>query len=270
MEEAQDGDIRVGAGVRGDARFGSGKAATALAQSRYKAVLQVKTGHGLFPKKFIQDSLKDAPGGVWIVLQSTYQGVPLVAIGYRYSTRTTLHFVATKDAGSTSKDDPYHMKYTNDWGNGHIHDVDRPDLISKFFESSNIIDKHNQAGQAELALKKHWLTKNPYFRLHTTLIGMNVVDCYKLADHHKLINHRIPDKDYKMMITCFAGILANQLMTNVDSLLSFYSTLPQELRSLTNSTIPSSYFCFKSNTRDNIDNNRWRKDFLVFVGSDRC
>ncbi len=41
------------------------------------------------------------------------------------------------------------------------------------------------------------------------------------------------------MITCFAGILANQLMTNVDSLLSFYSPLPQELRSLTNGTTPA-------------------------------
>jgi hypothetical protein len=189
MEEAQDSDICVGAGVWGDAWFGSVKAATALAQNGYKAVLQVKTGHRLFPKKFIEDSLKDAPGGVWIVLQSTYQGVPLVAIGDCYSTRTTLHLVATKNDGSTSKGNPYHMKYTNDWGNVHICGVDRPDLISKFFEFSNIIDKHNQAHQAELALKKQWLMQNPYFCLHTSLIGPNVVDCYKLADHHKIINH---------------------------------------------------------------------------------
>jgi hypothetical protein len=76
-------------------------------------VLQIKTGHGLFPKKIIEDTLKDAPGGVWIVLQSTYQGIPLVAIGYRYSTCTTLCFVATKDSGSTTKGKPYQMKYTD-------------------------------------------------------------------------------------------------------------------------------------------------------------
>jgi hypothetical protein len=110
-------------------------------------------GQGCVLKRFIEDSLKDAPGGVWIVLQSTHQGVPLVAIGYRYSTRTTLHFVATKDAGSTCKGNPYHMKYTDDWGNVHINDVDRPNIISKFFETSNMIDKHNQACQAELALE---------------------------------------------------------------------------------------------------------------------
>jgi hypothetical protein len=56
----------------------------------YKAILQIKKGHGLFPKQFIKDALKDAPGGVWIVLESTHKNVPLVAIGYRYSTRTTL------------------------------------------------------------------------------------------------------------------------------------------------------------------------------------
>ena len=54
-------------------------------------------------RSIIDDALKDAPGGVWIVLESLHQNVPLVAIGYRYSTRTTLFFVATKDAGSTTK-----------------------------------------------------------------------------------------------------------------------------------------------------------------------
>jgi hypothetical protein len=105
-----------------------------------------------------------------------------------------------------------------------------------------MIDKHNQARQAELTLKKRWLTQNPYFCLHTTLLGINVVDCYKLAEHHKIINHHLPDKDYKMTMTCFAGILAHQLINNVDSLLSFYSPLPQELRSLTDGAAPAVIF----------------------------
>ena len=121
-------------GIMGDAWFGSVKAATALALKGYKAILQVKTGHGLYPKAFIEEALKDAPGGVWIVMESTHQGVPLVAIGYQYSTRTTLFFVATKDAGSTTNGTPYEMKYTDDWGNVNIRYVDRPEIISKFFE----------------------------------------------------------------------------------------------------------------------------------------
>jgi len=42
----------------------------------------------------------------------------------------------------------------------------------------------------------------------------------------------VPDKEYKMTIINFAGILAHQLICNVDSLLSLYSPMSQELRSL--------------------------------------
>jgi hypothetical protein len=116
-------------------------------------MLQIKTGHGLYLKNYIETVLEGAPGGVWIVLEAVYQGAPLVAIGYRYSTWTTLFFIATKNAGSTRSGSPYHMKYTDDWGNIHSQDVERPQILSQFFECSNAIDKHNQALQAELALK---------------------------------------------------------------------------------------------------------------------
>jgi len=52
---------------------------------------------------------------------------------------------------------------------------------------------------------------------------MNVVDCYKLADHHKIINNRIPDNEYKMTIIQFSGYLAHQLIANADYLVSLYS-----------------------------------------------
>jgi hypothetical protein len=130
-------------GIMGDTWFGSVKAAAVVAKKGYKTILQVKTGHGLYPKKYIDDALKDAPGGVWIVLESLHRNVPLVAIGNCYSTRTTLFFVATKDAGSTTKGNLYEMKYIDDWGNVHVHYVDWPEIISTFFERSNMIDKHN-------------------------------------------------------------------------------------------------------------------------------
>jgi hypothetical protein len=236
-ELALDGNSECG--IMGDAWFGSVKAAVALSKKGYKSILQVKTGHGLFPKKFIDDTLKDAPGGVWIVLESVHQQVPLLAIGYRYSTRTTLFFVATKDSGRTTNGNPYEMKYTDDWGNVHVRYVDRPEIISKFFERSNMIDKHNQLRQFELALEKRWLTQNPFFRLHTTILGFNVVDCYKLAEHHGIINYRLPNKEYKMTMTQFAGVLANQLINNVDRILSMFNTTSQEIRSLTQTQAPS-------------------------------
>jgi len=75
----------------------------ALSKKGYKAVLQVKTGHGLFPRKFIKNTLEDAPGVVWIVLETTHEGAPLLAIGYGYSTHTSLHVGVIKDVGSMAK-----------------------------------------------------------------------------------------------------------------------------------------------------------------------
>ncbi len=97
------------------------------------------------------------------------------------------------------------MKHTDDWGNIHIHEVDQPEIISKFFESSNIIDKHNKLRQVDLALERHWQTQNAFLWLHTIIIGMNMIDCDKLAHHHKLINHKIPDNEFKMTIIQFTG-----------------------------------------------------------------
>jgi len=56
-----------------------------------RAVLQIKNNKSLFLKDFIEDALLGMPGGVHIVLMGTHQEIPLVALGYRYSTKIT-HF----------------------------------------------------------------------------------------------------------------------------------------------------------------------------------
>ncbi len=132
--------------VQGDAWFGSVQAAAALGAKGHWAVLQVKSNSGLFPKSFITDVLENAPGGVHIALKGTApNGIDLVAIGYRYFTKTTLFFVARADAGSTTPSKLYEMKYTDDHGNVCVCLVEHPDIISKFFLDSNTIDKHNQS-----------------------------------------------------------------------------------------------------------------------------
>jgi hypothetical protein len=73
-------------GIRGDSWFGSVKTANEVGLRGHEAVLQIKQYNALFPKDFIEEALKDAPGGVHIVLEGiTKDEVPLVAIGYRYS-----------------------------------------------------------------------------------------------------------------------------------------------------------------------------------------
>ena len=116
----------------------------------------MKQYHNLFPKDFIEAALKDAPGGVHIVLKGTTRDeVNLVAIGYCYSRKTILHFVLAENAGNTEPGDPYEMQYTDSYGNICTRYVDHPDVISRFFASSNVIDTHNQLRQDLLQLEKN-------------------------------------------------------------------------------------------------------------------
>ena len=104
--------------MKGDAWFGSVKAAAQLAERGIECILQVKTGHSLFPKAFIENALKDAPGGVHIVLRGQHpNGKTLFAIGYRYSGKKTMFFVMTPCAGSTIFGDKFESKFTDVYGN---------------------------------------------------------------------------------------------------------------------------------------------------------
>ena len=46
---------------------------------------------------------------------------------------------------------------------------------------------HNQLRQDGLQLEKKWITQDGNFRLATGLIGMTVVDVYKLGQYHGMI-----------------------------------------------------------------------------------
>ena len=58
--------------------------------------------------------------------------------------------------------------------------VARPDILSHYFKYPNVVDLHNQARQFDLALEKKWVTHSGYFCLYTTMLGMAVVDTWKL------------------------------------------------------------------------------------------
>jgi hypothetical protein len=104
--------------------------------------------------------------------------------------------------------------------------VELPDSISKFFAGSNFIDKHNHSQKFYLAPEKTWLTQDPYFQLATTLIGMNVVDAWKLGDHHKLQNPPVTREDAKVTRTNFSGMLRHQFITKTSAFISAASYPP--------------------------------------------
>jgi len=60
----------------------------------------------------------------------------------------------THKAGRTTPGNPYVMRFTDGFGNLCTRDVEHLDVISTFFENSNVIDSHNQCRQSNLALEK--------------------------------------------------------------------------------------------------------------------
>jgi len=120
-------------GVRGGAWFGSVRTANEAGLRGHKGIFQVKQYHACFPKDFIEEALKEAPGGVHILLEGTTQNEVLsVALGYRYSRKTVLHFVLTRNGGSSKPGTPYQIKYTDSFGNICTRYVDCPQVVSNY------------------------------------------------------------------------------------------------------------------------------------------
>jgi hypothetical protein len=127
--------------------------------------------------------------------------------------KRVLKFVATADAGSTKAGVPYEMKFCDAFNNVCVCKVERPAIVSQFFDDSNCIDSHNHVRQFELALEKRWFTRDPLFHLHITLTGMTVTDVWRLSQYHKLISNA-KDEDGLNLLTIkkFTGVLAKQLI----------------------------------------------------------
>jgi hypothetical protein len=144
LDSIADDNKGIKYGIYGDAWFGSVKAASEVARHGHEVVFQIKQNQELFPKAFFEEALKEAPGGAHIVLEGTTQcEIPLIAVGYRYSRKTTLFFVVTKGAGSLVNGNPYEMKLTVSYENLMAPFVDCSQVISSFFQASNSIDTHN-------------------------------------------------------------------------------------------------------------------------------
>ena len=82
------------------------------------------------------------------------------------------------------------------------------------------------------------MTFDPYFRLHTTLLGINVADCWKLARYHdglltQACQHESASEE-SFSIRKFAGVLAHQLLE-----FAAYLERPPFLASSNSADVPS-------------------------------
>jgi hypothetical protein len=72
----------------GDSWFASVDTCIAMYQRFHQRFIGVvKTAHSRYPKKFLEETMADWPAGSHLVLEATADGVPLLAVGYKYNKR---------------------------------------------------------------------------------------------------------------------------------------------------------------------------------------
>ena len=198
----------------GDAWFGTLSCICNIKKQGHDGILAIKNGSGGIPKKHFENLMKSFPAGSYMVCEAeiTYEGqrMTIIYVAYKYNNKKVLHFVQTKNAGSTVPDPnrPYHARFKDPNGNMSRRDIPRPAVLSDYFQSSPAIDVHNQMRQGSLALEEAWVTQDPWFRINTTLIGMTVVDTklgiqYHVGEKHPLAN---------LTTVQFAGVIVEAIL----------------------------------------------------------
>ena len=90
---------------------------TSVMDNEANSILQVKTATSGYPKKFLDKTMLNWPGGSHLVLKATIDGVNLYAVGYKYSSKKNLCFVFTEGASHTEPGEPYVASCKDEHGN---------------------------------------------------------------------------------------------------------------------------------------------------------
>jgi Transposase IS4 len=171
----------------------------------------VKTSHSRCPKEWLEKTMVDWPSGSHLVMEGIgEEGVPMIIIGYKYNSRKVIVFLSTKNIAVTTCGKPYRARWRDTNHHGRHRDVKRPSIVSFFFLHSNSIDRHNHARQFELRLEKFWVTANGYFRIFTTIAGINATDAWKAYRYQLPVNHA----DKTMTILKFCDIMTKEMLEN--------------------------------------------------------
>ena len=121
--------------------------------------------------------MKDVPGGKWLTMKTTVDGIDILAIAYKYNSKKILFFCAPEGAGATIDGEPYITKWPDEQGNVQCRNVLRLVLCSRYFGLQNKVDRHNHLRQSELAIEETSETDDCWFAcLWCTIMGMTVTD----------------------------------------------------------------------------------------------
>ena len=100
----------------------------------------IKTNHSKYPKKWLEEMMKEWPPGSHLLLKTTHDNVTLFTCGYKYLKRKVCCFIFTEGAGHTAGGHCYEAKWNDDNRYTMTKEFPYLQVISKYFLESSIIN----------------------------------------------------------------------------------------------------------------------------------
>jgi len=145
----------------------------------------IKNNSTWFPQRILLSILKARHGeriaGKWVVMVTHIDGIKIIAMSYAWSMKGVSFFVSS--CGNTYPSNvTYKSQFEDEFGSVGFKELPRPKLAEFLYEYLPLIDEHNKQRQNILNLEGCWPTRNCWFRLVVTTLGMCVTDMYRLLD----------------------------------------------------------------------------------------
>jgi len=216
LRQVEGANVQRGGWLGGDAWYGSVVSAVEVyLRFGVHSTFIIKNNNGMFPMEPLHAVLKarfgSRPAGHWVVFRAEVAGVKLLAMAYAWSQRGVLYFLST--CGKTM---PHPVKYLShfedNYGNVAYKEIDRPHIAHFLYDYLPLIDEHNKQRQSLLNLERCWLTKNCWFRLLTTIIGMSVVDMHRWDRNHRYTHTQGSLDDDSIKIRKFSDLICGYLL----------------------------------------------------------
>jgi hypothetical protein len=214
LRQVEGAGVKQNGWVGGDAWFGSVMTCVEVwKRFQVHSTFIVKGNINFFPVRALHAILKarfgERPAGHSVVMETVVSGVKVFAMAYAWSHRGVSYIVST--CGDTSThEEKYMSAYEDDWGRIQYKMLDRPRIAHFLYEYLPLIDEHNKQRQNLLNLERKWCTKDCWFRLLTTLVGMSVVDMHRWY-RNKGQGRMARDGSYELVVHEFSDILCGCL-----------------------------------------------------------
>ena len=183
LRQVKGAGVEKGGWVGGDAWFGSIMTLVEVMEEfGVYSTWVIKGNTNLYPMKALHAVLTarhgDHAAGHWVTMKANIGGQDMFCLAYAWSNRGVSYFLS--NCGVTSRHSvPYKTHFTDEHGNVTNKSLPHPCIAHFIYNFLPLIDEHNKQRQSILRLEKKWPTKNCWFRIVTTIVGMAVVDLHQ-------------------------------------------------------------------------------------------